>query len=50
MTMILLEETMYPHLNLSTNLPGLFRTVENIDFSYFIDAANVWGVDYSRNN
>jgi outer membrane protein insertion porin family len=20
--------------------------VENLDFSYFIDAANVWGVDY----
>jgi len=34
-------------LNLSTNLPGLFPTVENMDFSYFIDVANVWGVDYS---
>ncbi len=33
-------------LNLSTNLPGLFSTVETIDFSYFIDVANVWGVDY----
>ena len=22
------------------------NTVENIDFSYFIDVANVWGVDY----
>ena len=33
-------------LNLSTNLPGLFNTVENIDFSYFIDVGNVWGVDY----
>ncbi len=33
-------------LNLSTNLPGLFSTVENMDFSYFIDVANVWGVDY----
>jgi len=33
-------------LNLSTNLPGVLSTVENIDFSYFIDAANVWGVDY----
>ncbi len=33
-------------LNLSTNLPFIFSTVENIDFSYFIDAANVWGVDY----
>jgi len=34
-------------LNFSTNLPGLFPTVENIDFSYFIDMANVWGVDYN---
>ena len=32
--------------NLSTNLPQLLTTVENLDFSYFIDAANVWGVDY----
>ncbi len=34
-------------LNFSTNLPGFFTTVENIDFSYFVDFANVWGVDYS---
>ena len=34
-------------LNLSTNIPGILNTVENIDFSYFIDVANVWGVDYS---
>ena len=33
-------------INLSTNLPGIFNTVENIDFNYFIDVANVWGVDY----
>ena len=33
--------------NLSTNLPGILTTVENIDFSYFIDFANVWGVDYN---
>ena len=33
-------------LNFSTNLPGIFPTVENIDFSYFVDLANVWGVDY----
>ncbi len=33
-------------LNLSTTLPGILTTVENIDFSYFIDLANVWGVDY----
>jgi len=33
-------------INLSTNLPAIFNTVENIDFTYFIDLANVWGVDY----
>jgi len=33
-------------INLSTNLPKLLSTFENIDFSYFIDIANVWGVDY----
>ncbi len=33
-------------INLSTNLPGILNTVENIDFLYFIDIANVWGVDY----
>ncbi len=32
-------------LNLSTNLPG-FSTLENIDFSYFVDFGSVWGVDY----
>jgi outer membrane protein insertion porin family len=34
-------------LNLSTNLPNLLPSVENLDFSYFIDFANVWGVDYN---
>jgi outer membrane protein insertion porin family len=33
-------------INLSTNLPKILSTFENIDFSYFIDIANVWGVDY----
>ena len=33
-------------LNLSTNLPGVLSTLESLDFSYFIDIANVWGVDY----
>ena len=33
-------------LNLSANLPGLFQTMENLDFSYFIDIGNIWGVDY----
>ena len=34
-------------VNLSTNIPGILTTVENVDISYFVDAANVWGVDYS---
>ena len=34
-------------LNFATNLPGLFPTVENVDLSYFVDFANIWGVDYS---
>ena len=33
-------------LNFSTNLPTILSTVENVDFSYFIDIGNVWGVDY----
>src|SRR6056300_1107763 len=33
-------------LNLSTNLPNILGTVENVDFKYFIDIANVWGVDF----
>ncbi len=32
--------------NLSTNLPFVFPNLEIVDFTYFIDAANVWGVDY----
>ena len=33
-------------LNYSATLPQLFPTLENADFSAFIDMANVWGVDY----
>ena len=35
-------------INLSTNLPFIAPTLEAVDFSYFIDAANVWGVDYNK--
>ena len=34
-------------VNFDTTLPMFFSTVENIDMRYFIDAANIWGVDYS---
>ncbi len=33
-------------LNFSTNLPNLLSQVQNLDFSVFVDAANLWGVDY----
>ncbi len=35
-------------LNFQTNLPFLFRSLQSVDFNYFIDAGNVWGVDYSN--
>ena len=34
-------------LNINTNLPGLLEENQNVDFSFFFDVANVWGVDYS---
>ena len=34
-------------LNFSTTLPMFLSGVETADVAYFIDAANVWGVDYS---
>jgi len=34
-------------INVSTTLPVLFEEVQNIDFSLFFDAANLWGVDYN---
>jgi len=34
-------------LNFATTLPGIFKDLETIDFSFFIDSGNVWGVDYS---
>ena len=36
-------------LNISTTLPNLFEEVQNLDLKLFIDAANVWGVDYNSN-
>ncbi len=35
-------------LNFQTNLPFLFASFQSVDFNYFIDAGNVWGVDYSN--
>ncbi len=33
-------------LNFASTLPFLFENSENIDFLFFVDAANIWGVDY----
>ena len=34
-------------VNLSTSLPRVLATQENLDFRVFFDAVNIWGVDYS---
>ena len=34
-------------MNLSSTLPMILPTVQNIDVKYFLDVANLWGVDYS---
>ena len=33
-------------LNLSTTLPQILPSLQNIDISIFLDTANIWGVDY----
>ena len=33
-------------LNATTSMPQLFENLQNLDLSFFFDAANVWGVDY----
>jgi len=33
--------------NFTTTMPNLLNELENIDFSLFFDAGNVWGVDYN---
>ena len=33
--------------NFNATLPKLLPSFENTDISFFIDAANVWGVDYN---
>ena len=34
-------------INFVANFPKILPTFQEIEFNYFIDAANVWGVDYS---
>ena len=33
-------------INLMSTLPQLLENSQNLDFSIFLDAANIWGVDY----
>ncbi|MDA7573596.1 outer membrane protein assembly factor BamA, partial [Candidatus Pelagibacter sp.] len=35
-------------INLSTTLPQFLPSFQNTDFTIFLDAANVWGVDYNK--
>ena len=34
-------------INFDTTLPMVFSNIESLDMRYFIDMANLWGVDYS---
>ena len=34
-------------MNLDTTLPMIFSQLDSLDMRYFVDAANIWGVDYS---
>ena len=34
-------------INLDTTLPMIFSQLDSLDMRYFVDAANIWGVDYS---
>ena len=33
-------------INFSSTIPQLFEESQNVDFVFFIDTANIWGVDY----
>ena len=33
-------------MNFTSSIPQLFPTAQNFEFLFFIDAANIWGVDY----
>ena len=36
-------------INFATTLPNLIPDVQNADVRFFVDVANLWGVDYSDN-
>jgi outer membrane protein insertion porin family len=33
-------------MNFTSTIPQIFEESQNVDFLFFIDAANIWGVDY----
>ena len=35
-------------INFSSTLPQLLEESQNVNFLFFIDAANIWGVDYDN--
>ena len=37
-------------INFSTTLPQIMPNTQNTDFSLFLDAANIWGIDYDSDN
>ena len=47
MLMIMLEGNYGAAVNFDTTLPMIFSNVQNVDVRYFLDTANLWGVDYS---
>ncbi len=34
-------------INISTTLPNILEDLDNLDIGIFLDAANVWGIDYN---
>ena len=37
-------------INFSSTIPIIFESLENVDLKFFIDAANLWAVDYRNNS
>ena len=34
-------------VNFETKMPNLLPELQNVDFNFFLDMGNVWGIDYS---
>ena len=46
MELIILVEIIFQQLIFQSTIPALFNNSQNLDAVIFLDAANVWGVDY----